>query len=715
MFEAQGNRAFVAFFMYAEATGMPIWYAAYGDFLPGAVAGEFAFTGDLRVYKAGQGVSSAVYRSPTSTSVGPVGITFAGGRARVALPGGRTIDAQRYVIDGSGFDFANPVNPLPYQPEVGWFWNPAEGGRGYAIEVQNGKVFMAMFHYNPDGSPTWNVVQGDITTGTTLQAFELYSGGQSLTSGYRGPIKDKLSPFTLSFRNPCAGQMQLAGAPAIQVRRFRIDGTSRASGAECNAVSNRVFPATPGLRADGIVMEPGDSAFGKVEVAGELYAYGFNLQAGKTYTATLEGAATGAGTLPNPVLSVYDANLVEQAAARQSPSSFRFTPGSSGVYYFTAKGSGAETGYFLLSVSGIASTLASEPPPFLGLNGGAISGTLSGRVTGTFNLDINNTGQATGSLFLTGNPFVGLAITGQVAPGGAIQLIASGGGNSLTFSGFMSPDGVLFGTWSDGQGVGGMFRGHRTSSPPPTVNTAPTAVAGPSQNVTVGATVMLNGSSSSDPQNDALTYSWAFVSRPAGSVATLSQASSVRPSFVADVAGNFVVRLIVNDGQLSSAQSLTTITATAPTPTPTSTSCNLPDFQASLLARVNQYRVAGASCRSAGQFAPALPLSWNGQLQQAAAGHSIDMATRNYFSHTSLDGRTMADRVNATGYPWRNLGENIAAGYPTVSAVVDGWMASDGHCANIMNPAFQQVGVACVPSSTSTYSSYWTMNLGRPF
>ena len=89
------------------------------------------------------------------------------------------------------------------------------------------------------------------------------------------------------------------------------------------------------------------------------------------------------------------------------------------------------------------------------------------------------------------------------------------------------------------------------------------------------------------------------------------------------------------------------------------------------------------------------------------------MATKNYFSHTSLDGRTFVDRINATGYAWSNIGENIAAGYSTVNAVVDGWMASDGHCANIMNPNFRDVGVACVASSTSTYKTYWTMDAGK--
>ena len=90
------------------------------------------------------------------------------------------------------------------------------------------------------------------------------------------------------------------------------------------------------------------------------------------------------------------------------------------------------------------------------------------------------------------------------------------------------------------------------------------------------------------------------------------------------------------------------------------------------------------------------------------------MAANNYFSHTSLDGRTFVDRINATGYAWSTIGENIAAGYPTVNAVIDGWMASDGHCANLMNPAFKDVGVACVAAASSTYKSYWTMDAGKP-
>ncbi len=125
-------------------------------------------------------------------------------------------------------------------------------------------------------------------------------------------------------------------------------------------------------------------------------------------------------------------------------------------------------------------------------------------------------------------------------------------------------------------------------------------------------------------------------------------------------------------------------------------------------------RAAGADCGSSGRFAAAPPVVWNALLTQAADGHSRDMAAQNYFSHTSLDGRSMSARVSATGYAWSSLGENIAAGYGSVNDVMQGWITSPGHCANLMNPGFTEVGMACAPgASGARYSTYWTMNLGR--
>jgi uncharacterized protein YkwD len=141
--------------------------------------------------------------------------------------------------------------------------------------------------------------------------------------------------------------------------------------------------------------------------------------------------------------------------------------------------------------------------------------------------------------------------------------------------------------------------------------------------------------------------------------------------------------------------------------------CGLPNFSADILARVNAARAAGRSCGALGMFGPAAALAWNDLLTQAASGHSLDMAAQNYFSHTSLDGRTFSQRIDATGYSWQRLAENTAAGQTSVQQVVDDWLASDDHCENLMEPALRDIGVACAPGSVSTtYRTYWTMDLG---
>jgi uncharacterized protein YkwD len=106
-------------------------------------------------------------------------------------------------------------------------------------------------------------------------------------------------------------------------------------------------------------------------------------------------------------------------------------------------------------------------------------------------------------------------------------------------------------------------------------------------------------------------------------------------------------------------------------------------------------------------------LSLNGDLIDSARGHSADMAAQDYFSHTALDGSSAGDRISATGYDAASWGENIAAGYATPQAVVNGWMNSTGHRANILSSRYCDIGVGYAYDGTSTYGHYWTQNFGR--
>jgi len=108
--------------------------------------------------------------------------------------------------------------------------------------------------------------------------------------------------------------------------------------------------------------------------------------------------------------------------------------------------------------------------------------------------------------------------------------------------------------------------GDDTDSPAavPDPNTGPVADAGPDQAVDVGDPVVLDGSASSDADQDALTYAWTLAARPDGSVAVLAGPNTAQPGFTADLEGDYVAQLIVNDGELDSAPDTVTVTAEAP-------------------------------------------------------------------------------------------------------------------------------------------------------
>jgi alpha-tubulin suppressor-like RCC1 family protein len=99
-----------------------------------------------------------------------------------------------------------------------------------------------------------------------------------------------------------------------------------------------------------------------------------------------------------------------------------------------------------------------------------------------------------------------------------------------------------------------------------TTNSVPSAHAGPGQNVIAGSQVLLDGSASSDADDDLLTYTWFFTSVPEGSSASLSDREAVNPTFTADVNGAYVLQLVVNDGMVDSAPDSVVITASGPLP-----------------------------------------------------------------------------------------------------------------------------------------------------
>src|SRR5690242_429714 len=126
--------------------------------------------------------------------------------------------------------------------------------------------------------------------------------------------------------------------------------------------------------------------------------------------------------------------------------------------------------------------------------------------------------------------------------------------------------------------------------------------------------------------------------------------------------------------------------------------------ESDLLSQVNSFRASrGLST-----------LMVSDSLTVAAKWMATDMAVNNYFSHTSLDGRSPTQRMADAGYPafstW--AGEDLAAGYTSAAEVLQGWINSPAHLAVLTNPAYRAIGIGRAYSSGSTYGWYWDADFG---
>ncbi|MER5349183.1 CAP domain-containing protein, partial [Kitasatospora sp. NPDC002551] len=105
------------------------------------------------------------------------------------------------------------------------------------------------------------------------------------------------------------------------------------------------------------------------------------------------------------------------------------------------------------------------------------------------------------------------------------------------------------------------------------------------------------------------------------------------------------------------------------------------------------------------------PLIAEPRLTTAAQFHSDDMANRGFFDHASPEGRHADQRIEAAGYRWSTWGENIARGQKDPAAVMESWMNSPGHRANILNCSFKQIGVGV---RTGSGGPWWTQVFAAP-
>ncbi|MBA1145784.1 CAP domain-containing protein [Ectothiorhodospiraceae bacterium WFHF3C12] len=136
-----------------------------------------------------------------------------------------------------------------------------------------------------------------------------------------------------------------------------------------------------------------------------------------------------------------------------------------------------------------------------------------------------------------------------------------------------------------------------------------------------------------------------------------------------------------------------------------------PEVTAGFARRLSAARDEARACGGE-RFAAAGPVAWNEGLADAARRQSVFLASTGRLSHTGRGGSTLEARIRAAGYQPRAWAENVASGQRSAGAAIEAWLDSPGHCRNIMNPAYTEVGVAAARGADDRL--YWTLVLAAP-
>lgn len=159
-----------------ESDGRPSWSLATGAMQCGS-----EFRASLQAYGGGQTLNGRFRKATSQRDAGRIAIRFVTpSQATLTLPNGRAVPLERYRLDGG--------DRAGFEPEPGWWWNPAEPGRGFAVEARGGALLLTGVMYDDRGNPTWYVSHGQIDADRAYRGRWLrLAGGMTMDSGYRVP------------------------------------------------------------------------------------------------------------------------------------------------------------------------------------------------------------------------------------------------------------------------------------------------------------------------------------------------------------------------------------------------------------------------------------------------------------------------------------------------------------------------------------------------
>ncbi len=214
--EVQGGNLFVASYLY-DVSGRATWHVAMG---PVSLDGSL-FTNQLLTFGNGVTLGGPYKPNTRLPDAGPVTLTFDDAtHGTLVWPGG-TVRIERYGFGTNGIT----TDPLTGQPESGWWWGGSgDSGRGFFVEWQGNRAFVAGYMYDEQGNATWHVADSPVASAQTFAgSWMQFANGQTLTGAYRTPtqVNGNVAPVTIQFQGTDTAVLTLPSGP-LPIARFRF-------------------------------------------------------------------------------------------------------------------------------------------------------------------------------------------------------------------------------------------------------------------------------------------------------------------------------------------------------------------------------------------------------------------------------------------------------------------------------------------------------------